>query len=126
MTTAAGLVAQARATARVAVGYTPGDLDPATGRYLVTNWEAHAWPEVWLAGVGWTNQFDPTPPSAQPGGSDLPHDTTPVGNVAPPPPVTTVPPTVQTAPPGTGASNSTPASVPAPNAAPVSTSSSGR
>ena len=60
--------------ARVAVGYTPGELDP-TGRYSVTNYEAHAWPEIWLAGVGWTNQFDPTPPSTQPGGSDLPNDT---------------------------------------------------
>ena len=60
--------------ARVAVGFTPGDLD-ATGRYSVTNYEAHAWPEIWLAGVGWTNQFDPTPPSALPGGSDLPNDT---------------------------------------------------
>lgn len=61
--------------ARVAVGFTPGALDPDTGRYRVTNYDAHAWPEVWLAGIGWTNRFDPTPPSAGPGGSDLPGDT---------------------------------------------------
>ena len=75
---------------RVGVGFTPGALDPATGRYSVTNYEAHAWPEVWLAGVGWTNRFDPTPPSKGPGGSDLPGDTT---AAAIPAPLTTTPPT---------------------------------
>ena len=37
---------------RVAVGFTPGKLNPVTGRYSVTNFQAHAWPEVWLEGVG--------------------------------------------------------------------------
>jgi len=92
----------------------------------VTNYEAHAWPEVWLAGVGWTNQFDPTPPSAQPGGSDLPHDNTAIAPIVPPPPSTPPATTPQTAPPGTGGGSSTPATVPAPNAAPVAASSSGR
>jgi HAMP domain-containing protein len=111
--------------ARVAVGFTPGDLHAATGRYSVTNYEAHAWPEIWLAGVGWTNQFDPTPPSALPGGSDLPNDT--AGAVAPPPPAAgTVPTTVQTAPSDTGVPNTAPAPVPAPNAVPVGASDSGR
>ena len=58
---------------RVAVGFTPGAKD-AAGVYHVTNWEAHAWPEVWLAGLGWTHLFDPTPPSDR-GGSDLPSET---------------------------------------------------
>lgn len=71
---------------RVAVGFTPGQLDPVTGRYRVTNYQAHAWPEVWLEGVGWTNQFEPTPPSTEPGGSDLPGDTSRA--VVPPPGVT--------------------------------------
>jgi transglutaminase-like putative cysteine protease len=62
---------------RVAVGFTPGTFDPSTARFRVTNFEAHAWPEVWLAGVGWTNRFEPTPPSADPGGSDLPGDGAP-------------------------------------------------
>ena len=57
--------------ARVAVGFTPGSRD-SSGVYHVTNFEAHAWPEVWLAGLGWVHAFDPTPPSALPGGSSLP------------------------------------------------------
>lgn len=57
--------------ARVAVGFTPGTRD-ASGTYHVTNYEAHAWPEIWLAGLGWTNRFDPTPQTSQPGGSALP------------------------------------------------------
>ncbi|MFA5885624.1 MAG: transglutaminaseTgpA domain-containing protein, partial [Acidimicrobiia bacterium] len=75
---------------RVAVGFTPGSLDPATGRYRVTNFEAHAWPEVWLPGIGWTNRFEPTPPSTAPGGSDLPGDT---AASAVPAPITATPPT---------------------------------
>jgi transglutaminase-like putative cysteine protease len=73
---------------RVAVGFTPGTLDPASGQYRVSNHEAHAWPEVWLPGLGWTNRFEPTPPSGEPGGSDLPGDT--AGAVVAPP--TTAPP----------------------------------
>ncbi len=56
---------------RVAVGYTPGDYDAQDGVYRVTSFDAHAWPEVWLEGTGWT-RFEPTPPSALPGGSELP------------------------------------------------------
>jgi TgpA N-terminal domain/Transglutaminase-like superfamily/Domain of unknown function (DUF4129) len=63
---------------RVAVGFTPGTLDPATGRYVVTSHDAHAWPEVWLRGVGWTHLYDPTPPSSTlAGGSDLPGELPP-------------------------------------------------
>ena len=54
--------------ARVATGFTPGTPD-ATGTYSVTNDDAHAWPEIWLAGLGWTDRFDPTPQTSQPGGS---------------------------------------------------------
>ena len=58
--------------ARVAVGFTPGEL--VNGEYQVTNHDAHAWPEVWLGeSIGWTHAFDPTPPSSDAaGGSDLP------------------------------------------------------
>jgi len=100
---------------RVAVGFTPGALDAATGRYRVTNYEAHAWPEVWLAGVGWTNQFDPTPQSTQPGGSDLPGDTASIP--LPPPPAPALPTTTVTGPSATtvpGAPMTTPATVPGP------------
>lgn len=63
--------------ARIAVGFTPGAPDPVTGTYSVTNHDAHAWPEVWFAGVGWTHLFDPTPPSDAPGGSELPGEVPP-------------------------------------------------
>jgi hypothetical protein len=113
--------------ARVAVGYTPGELDATTGRYSVTNYEAHAWPEIWLAGVGWTNQFDPTPPSTQPGGSDLPNEPAIAGTATPPPPSsTTVPTTVQTAPNGAAVPDDTPVTVPARDGAPVAADDSGR
>jgi transglutaminase-like putative cysteine protease len=46
--------------ARVAVGFTPGAYDTTTGLWRVTTREAHAWPEVFLAGLGWT-PFEPTP-----------------------------------------------------------------
>jgi transglutaminase-like putative cysteine protease len=45
--------------ARVAVGYTPGDLG-TDGRYHVFGRHAHAWPEVWFDGIGWV-AFEPTP-----------------------------------------------------------------
>lgn len=51
---------------RVAVGFTPGDYDPATDTYTVTGKHAHAWPEVWLDGVGWL-RFEPTPGRGGPG-----------------------------------------------------------
>jgi hypothetical protein len=44
---------------RLAVGYVPERLDPATGQYLVLDKNAHAWVEVWWPDVGWQG-FDPT------------------------------------------------------------------
>ena len=37
---------------RVAVGYTPGALQP-DGWYIVTGRNSHAWPEIWFDGIGW-------------------------------------------------------------------------
>ncbi len=54
---------------RVAVGFTPGTYDTTQGAFEVRARDAHAWPEVWLAGLGWT-QFEPTPAGAAPGQSD--------------------------------------------------------
>ena len=65
---AAAFAAMARAVglpARVAVGFTPGRLE-ADGRYHVRGLNAHAWPEVHFAGVGWV-AFEPTPGRGQPG-----------------------------------------------------------
>ncbi len=51
--------------ARVAVGFTSGTRDGDT--WVVTDHEAHAWVEVWFAGLGWI-PFDPTPGRGNLGG----------------------------------------------------------
>lgn len=87
--------------ARVAVGFTPGEEDPdAPGTYVVTGRNAHAWPEVYFAGVGWV-PFEPTPGRGAPGAEAYtlvaPDQATPEESVAP----TSVPTTAtpETAPP---------------------------
>ncbi|MFJ4712259.1 DUF3488 and DUF4129 domain-containing transglutaminase family protein [Streptomyces sp. NPDC088785] len=45
--------------ARVAVGFTPGSAG-GDGTYTVGLRDAHAWPELYFEGVGWT-RFEPTP-----------------------------------------------------------------
>lgn len=45
--------------ARVAVGFTPGTSESG-GTYAVGLNDAHAWPELYFEGVGWT-RFEPTP-----------------------------------------------------------------
>jgi transglutaminase-like putative cysteine protease len=52
--------------ARVAVGYTPGDLG-SDGLFHVYGRHAHAWPEVWFDGIGWV-AFEPTPGRGSPDG----------------------------------------------------------
>jgi transglutaminase-like putative cysteine protease len=52
--------------ARVAVGYTWGDEDPANpGTFQVLGRNAHAWPEVYLGEYGWV-PFEPTPGRGNP------------------------------------------------------------
>lgn len=52
--------------ARVAVGFTPGDVDAADPTlYHVRGKHAHAWPEVYLTGYGWV-LFEPTPSRGAP------------------------------------------------------------
>ncbi len=68
---AGAYAAMARAVglpARVAVGFTPGQLGE-DGRYQVRGYNAHAWPEVYFEGVGWV-AFEPTPGRGIPGASD--------------------------------------------------------
>jgi transglutaminase-like putative cysteine protease len=45
--------------ARVAIGFTPGSLNP-DGSMTVGLKDAHAWPELYFPGIGWT-RFEPTP-----------------------------------------------------------------
>ncbi len=49
---------------RVAIGFTPGELRD-DGRYYVQGKHAHAWPEIYFAGVGWV-PFEPTPGRGNP------------------------------------------------------------
>jgi transglutaminase-like putative cysteine protease len=101
-TTYAVMARLAGIPARVAIGFTPGTRD-AKGIYHVTNYESHAWPEVWLAGLGWTDQFDPTPTSSLPGASHLPGEPPNVGASTPrsTPVPTTAPAATAPGPPGT-------------------------
>jgi len=49
--------------ARVAVGFAPGRATSATTStttWTVSSHDAHAWPELWIPGNGWT-RFEPTP-----------------------------------------------------------------
>ncbi len=55
----AAMVRAAGIPARVALGYTPGRVQPG-GQRLITSDDAHAWVEVYFDGLGWI-PFDPTP-----------------------------------------------------------------
>ena len=102
---------------RLAVGYTSGGLDGDD--FVVTNYEAHAWPEVYLSGIGWTNMFDPTPPSDDAGGSDLSDDPPAGGSVVPP--ATTTPTTSAPTTTAPGSATTQPApTIPAVEPGPVS------
>ena len=59
---ASAMVVMARAVgipARLAVGYAMGHYDPQAGAYVVTEKDAHAWPEIYFTGYGWI-PFEPT------------------------------------------------------------------
>lgn len=59
---AAGMIAMARIEgipARMAVGFAPGE-ELEDGSFQVTAHDAHAWPELFLDGLGWV-PFEPTP-----------------------------------------------------------------
>ncbi len=79
---------------RVAVGYTAGT-PLGHGRWEVRTSDAHAWPELYFAGVGWL-RFEPTPSGSdgqatarQPGYSLPPVLAAPSGGVAAPTPAAT-------------------------------------
>ncbi|MBS3750896.1 MAG: hypothetical protein KGY39_05240, partial [Anaerolineales bacterium] len=59
---ATAMVVMARAVgipARLAVGYVDGMYDPEGERYLITEADAHSWPELYFNDVGWV-PFEPT------------------------------------------------------------------
>lgn len=59
---ASAMVVLARAAglpARLAVGYASGTYDPLAAHYVVTEAEAHSWPEIYFPEYGWIN-FEPT------------------------------------------------------------------
>ncbi len=71
--------------ARLAVGYVTGDRDARTDEYVVSERQAHAWPELYFPGYGWI-PFEPTPAQAAPArpaiaalGAPVPYDPTGAG-----------------------------------------------
>ncbi|MFE9538654.1 DUF3488 and DUF4129 domain-containing transglutaminase family protein [Streptomyces sp. NPDC006691] len=66
--------------ARVAVGFTPGTPRP-DGTMSVGLRDAHAWPELYFEGVGWT-RFEPTPTRGS--APDYTRQQTPVGSPSSP------------------------------------------
>jgi hypothetical protein len=46
--------------ARVAAGFSPGELDPTRGEYVIRDSDAHSWVEAYFPHYGWVT-FDPTP-----------------------------------------------------------------
>jgi transglutaminase-like putative cysteine protease len=45
--------------ARVIAGYQGGEINPVNGTVIVHQFDAHAWNEIWIEGLGWT-RVDPT------------------------------------------------------------------
>jgi transglutaminase-like putative cysteine protease len=59
---ASSMVILARAAglpARLVIGYSSGEYDPATAQYIVRDANAHSWAEVYFPGFGWV-EFEPT------------------------------------------------------------------
>jgi hypothetical protein len=54
------LLRMAGIPARVSTGFTTGVLDRKAGEYVVRDFDAHSWVEVWYSGYGWVT-MDPTP-----------------------------------------------------------------
>jgi transglutaminase-like putative cysteine protease len=71
--------------ARVVVGFLPGRTE--NGRYIVTNKDAHAWPELYFPRTGWV-RFEPTPRGDNP---RPPWSRTPTPSGQPDVPVTSPP-----------------------------------
>lgn len=87
---ASAMVVLARAAgvpARLAVGYAPGTYEWGEARYVVTEADAHAWPEVYFPSYGWV-KFEPTagrPPVRRPAEVTSSTWSTPEGPLEPAP-----------------------------------------
>ena len=57
--------------ARVALGYVPDSTRDASGDYVVTMSQLHAWAEVWFDGIGWIG-VDVTPAAGEPAATPEP------------------------------------------------------
>lgn len=71
--------------ARIMTGFAPGQFDAKTARYVVTEAQAHAWPQVYYAGIGWVD-YEPTPIRDTPDRRDVSAaaSSAPQSGVAPP------------------------------------------
>ena len=67
--------------ARVAVGFSPGSLNPGQGEYIVRDLDAHSWVEAYFPHYGWVT-FDPTP-SIAPARAQEPFDPVSTGGGGP-------------------------------------------
>ncbi|HEX8992718.1 MAG TPA: transglutaminase-like domain-containing protein [Anaerolineales bacterium] len=70
--------------ARLVMGYASGSYDPYSAEYFVRKADAHAWTEIYFAGIGWI-EFEPTAGQPAPAreGSQLQPVTPPSGPPAP-------------------------------------------
>jgi transglutaminase-like putative cysteine protease len=59
-TTMALLARAAGIPSRLVTGYTSGSYDYSADRFVVREFNAHAWVEIYLPGIGWV-EFEPTP-----------------------------------------------------------------
>ena len=86
--------------------------------------DAHAWPEIYLSGLGWTHLFEPTPGQSgtTTGGSALPNDAVVATPTSVPP--TTTPPTATSPTGGTGGTTPSGTTPVAPTRAPTTPTSS--
>ncbi len=74
------LAREAGVPARLAVGYAQGTYDPRSASYVVSELQAHTWPEIYFPAYGWV-PFEPTPAEQTPARSNL---DLPAGPVSPP------------------------------------------
>jgi transglutaminase-like putative cysteine protease len=91
--------------ARVAIGFLPGE-ESADGRWRISAQDAHAWPELYFDGVGWT-RFEPTPATRTGQSPSWTVPVRPIPTTAPPSSASAPAPTQSAAAPSATASTST-------------------